>query len=595
MKSNVLFFLMLLICSLMPLSGNASSAGDDDSPPPEGGGPAGGGGGGSPQYFDYYVPLIFSESSKYGESQVIIWTYTSSAVITTFSQDGFGRNVVQYQEPTKLIFTPSLNEGLTNGSLIRLTAPAQVVGQRSSQDIVQDISFAYSILPKRMMGFEYFSPFDGRLSLFSLNSGTTVNIQNIDGTNLIQLIPDGSTLTIDVKIGSYINTSYPTLGVFYSNDEGFSASMAVPRYLHGQSYYFSGDITSPRQNEIDMSYLRINPDSPTVIQFQYRTGLSKNVTIFEKSDFILSNDLVGFYSYNSKVEANLRIKFAYGGIIRSSTIQLMAIEEMNSAELFLNPANYSSYYSLYESTTNYNFTTYDYNNDNYISETRGSLSGLKYETISINNLIDPQILLTTKQVFGFSTLPGKSSHPMSPSLAFLNLPLNTQSFQNITGLKSTWYRFPNLAVINTEIIPGPLEEYTGQLIKVEIKANGSLPVSKFKLEITIDDELEIVETFNFLQVNRSLTFEIRKFMELNVESLNITVDVDVDDEVSELNENDNYKQYDFEVYTNTRLRSTIYLVILVLIGVSIKTIRDKYLRKLKLDRSSVDLILEKES
>ena len=92
-----------------------------------------------------------------------------------------------------------MNEGLTNGSLIRLTAPAQVVGQRSSQDIVQDKSFSYSILPKRMMGFEYFSPFDGRLSLFSLNSGTTVNIQNIDGTNLIQLIPDGSTLTIDVK------------------------------------------------------------------------------------------------------------------------------------------------------------------------------------------------------------------------------------------------------------------------------------------------------------------------------------------------------------------------------------------------------------
>ncbi|MEC8705027.1 MAG: hypothetical protein VXX61_04920, partial [Asgard group archaeon] len=127
------------------------------------------------------------------------------------------------------------------------------------------------------------------------------------------------------------------------------------------------------------------------------------------------------------------------------------------------------------------------------------------------------------------------------------------------------------------------------------KANGSLPVSKFKIEITIDDELEIVDTFNFLQVNRSLIFEIRKFMELNVESLNITVDVDVDDEVSEINENDNYKQYDFEVYTNTRLRSTIYLVILVLIGVSIKTIRDKYLQKLKLDRSSVDLILEKES
>ncbi len=113
-----------------------------------------------------------------------------------------------------------MNEGLTNGSLIRLTAPAQVVGQRSSQDIVQDKSFAYSILPKRMMGFEYFSPFDGRLSLFSLNSGTTVNIQNIDGTNLIQSI-DGSTLTIDVKIGSYINTSYPTLGVFFSNNEGF--------------------------------------------------------------------------------------------------------------------------------------------------------------------------------------------------------------------------------------------------------------------------------------------------------------------------------------------------------------------------------------
>ena len=75
MKFNTLFFLMLLICSLMPLSGNASSAGDDDSPPPGGGGSAGGGGG-SPQYFDYYVPLIFSESSKYGESEVIIWTYT---------------------------------------------------------------------------------------------------------------------------------------------------------------------------------------------------------------------------------------------------------------------------------------------------------------------------------------------------------------------------------------------------------------------------------------------------------------------------------------------------------------------------------------
>ena len=49
----------------------AASAGDEGSPPPAGG--PSGGGGGSPQFYDYYVPLVFDSNHSDGESKIVLW------------------------------------------------------------------------------------------------------------------------------------------------------------------------------------------------------------------------------------------------------------------------------------------------------------------------------------------------------------------------------------------------------------------------------------------------------------------------------------------------------------------------------------------
>ena len=129
---------------------------------------------------------------------------------------------------------------------------------------------------------------------------------------------------------------------------------------------------------------------------------------------------------------------------------------------------------------------------------------------------------------------------MDASLSFLNIPVNTQTSKNISGLESTWYRFPNVAIGNITVVPGPIEEYTGQIIRVEILSNGSLPSSKFTTVITIDDEEPLEFNFDFIPANTTVTFEFERFMEYGKDRINVTVNIDQLNEVNEINEDDNY-------------------------------------------------------
>ena len=114
-----------------------------------------------------------------------------------------------------------------------------------------------------------------------------------------------------------------------------------------------------------------------------------------------------------------------------------------------------------------------------------------------------------------------------------------------------------------EVIPGPVEEYTGQQIRIEIYSNGSLPASQFKIRIEIDEEDPIEETFDFLAANDTLLFKFDRFFEFGKTALNITVEVDIDDEVNEINEDDNFSKADINVEKNIRLRISGYLVLFI--------------------------------
>ncbi len=590
---GVWILLAFLILSSAPgLSVSASSSGDEDAPP-QAGNPGGGGGGGSPNFFDYYIPLVFNGSHKDGQSEIALYTLFPTLLITSFAQNSIGTNFAQLQEPTKIVFNPTDNFGLTNGSLIRTTSPVQIVGQRSTEDIFTDSSFGYSILPRRMMGFEYFAPFDGEISILSLDPGAEVQIQSLSGSHRVEVLSlPARPVSISISKGDYINSSYPTLGAFYSDtEEGMSASMAVPRYLQGSNYYFDSSISSLRPDEVELSYLSINPSQPTEAKFYFANGKTEILEIFEPIEIELDPLLRGFNLTRGVAEANIRIKTAYGGLIRSSTIQLMSIDEMRAGELFLTPSQYSSHFSLSGEDTKFNFSRYDYEVSDYVVESRESEIGFIRQAISVNSLEDSQFILATDELFGMAISPGKVGHPMSPSSSFVLLPLNSQSFKNITGLSGTWYRFANLAVTSVSVIPGPVEEYTGQIIQIIITANGTLPASTFRIEVSLNDEVVIDERYDFLQVNDTIEYNIREFVPYRQESMSVSVMVDIDNEVTEINEEDNETEETFEVQANIRLRVTVVLAVLTISGLIVARIRRFFKQRTAITRAHVDAIL----
>jgi len=590
-KLWITIIITILLTSSAFAATHASSAGGD-APPPSGNPSGGGGGGGSPQFYDYYIPLVFGPSNKLGESEIIFWTISPTAIITTFAQNEFGSNVARQDQPAKIVFKPSENRGLTNGSLIRTTAPVQMTGQRVNEDIYSDHSFAYTILPRRMMGFEYYAPFDGSLSILSLNQQTEVRVTRAGGeTSTYDLTIPAETVTVPVHRGDYINSSNPTVGAFYTTQDGVSASMAVPRYLHGANYYFDGNVAAPRDQEIDRSRVNIIPSQPTPLEVAYVNGTVASFNIFGPTEIKLDPNMRSIHADRGKLAVNLAIKFSYGGNSRASTVQLMSIDEMRAGEFFVTPDGYSTHFSIGKSLTEFNFTRYDYQNDQYIANSRTKETGFEKNVIEVVSRYDSQFIIASDYLFGYSTSPGLASHPMAPSVSFVNVPLNPSTQKNITGLKATWYRYANLAVTGFQIIPGSLEEYTGQLIHIEVKANGTLPASHFKLKISIDGEAVIEESYDFLQVNDTLEFNIRKFLPIGKKSLHVSVNVDTDNTVSEINEDDNTLDQTLPVQRNFRLRFSLILILIGIIVYSIYRLRKWLKQRQKVNRAHVDAIL----
>jgi hypothetical protein len=212
---------------------------------------------------------------------------------------------------------------------------------------------------------------------------------------------------------------------------------------------------------------------------------------------------------------------------------------------------------------------------------------MRYEGLS-----DSHIVLGDEAAFGIITSPGIASHPMAPSVSFLNLPLNPSSTKpNTTGLLATWFRFPNLAVSSIDIIPGPPEEYTGQEIRISVISNGTLPASRFNLIISIDQENVLEEEFDFLQVNQTLIFSFTKFLSYGKTAINVTARVDVADSVNEINEDDNSSSLDVEVVKNIRLRFTIYGIIILIIGYIANRTRKSIKSRREKNRAHVDTII----
>jgi hypothetical protein len=487
--------------------------------------------------------------------------------------DPAGSFQIYVPNPSKFTFNPTENRGLTNGSRIRTTSPVLVSGQRTTEDIYHDRSFGYSILSSRMMGFEYTSPFDGFISLVSLSQDTVIKVKHPGEFSQDRDIL-GSTITLAVKEGTYINSTRPTNAAFISYADGTSASMAVPGYLRGSNYIFDADVTAHKSEEIKRSYILIDPKQPTELEFQYSNGEKDTQIIFQKTKFGLNPALRSINSSHGKIDVTLRNIFDYGGITRSSTLQLIAAPEMRSGEIFATAKGYSSHLVAIQNNTSFGTAVVDDDFRQCITEIASQEECLSSRHIfnkssgmsfSFNSLNDNLVLIGNNSAFGFFSLPGKTSHPMSASLAFLNIPLNTETNrENVTGILATWYRFPNLAVIDLSIEPRPHEEYTSQTIRAEVISNGSLPASRFRIEISIDKKVEVDETYDFLQVNETLVFEISKFISYGKNTLDISVNVDVDDQVNEINEEDNKQSFGVKIKKNIRLRWSIYGLLTIL-------------------------------
>ena len=591
MKIATTIFIILIIIS--PINIDASSSGDDGSASSSS---TSSGGGGAPQFYDYYVPLVFDETHKDGYSEVSIWIIQPSALITSFTLNDAGVNSIQVSEPVKMTFNPVDNQGLTNGSRIRATSPMLVVGHRTNEDIFSDTSFAYSILIDRMMGFQFVSPVDGWISVFTLTSNTRIDVKNSED----QIIPTtinsaSSARAIQVKKGDFINASAPITGAFISYNNGTYASMAVPKYLQGHDYIFDTDLMAERPEEIVLSYLTIIPDEPTEIQLLYPDSGIEKLIIEKPVQIKLSKNLRAIHSDRSKVSVTIHQKTVYGGLIRQSLVQLISSTEMRAGELFITPMGFSTHISVLKENSTFTTGIYDAEISNYNLAARTGISRNLFETIQYQGLSDSHLIIGDQESFSFITSPGKASHPMAPSVTFLNLPLNPSTNKpNVTGITSTWFRFPNLAIAEIKIIPGPPEEYTGHKIFVKIISNGSLPASRFNLVIRIDEEDVLEEEYEFLQVNSSLEFTFNEFFSFGKTSIKVTARVDVNDNVNEINEDDNLASLIVVVNQNIRLRISIFIAISLAIIFVIHRIRRRVKKRSQKIRSHVDTIITTE-
>ncbi len=590
---NTLIIILILLASTH--NAIASSSGDESHPPAGGGG--GGGGGGSPQFFDYFIPLVFNSSNPRGSSEIVVWSFQRTTIITTFALDKAGSNRMDLEtKPTKLVFNTEDNIGLTNGSLIRSTAPLLVTGQRLTQDIYSDNSFAYSILPSRMMAFEFKAPFDGWLSIFT-QQPVEVRLDNPSLDFPKKFFSQGGIMpAISVREGDYINSTEPMLGAFISYTNGTSATIAMPRYLKGNDYVLDTDISAPREDEIDRSYIQIDPEKPTKIIFTYNDGHMENATIFDRTYFKLDSNLRAINSTRGYIDVSLHIQYEYAGVIRASTVQLASATEMRAGELFFVPSGYSSHFGIINTATSLISVVYreDPSKPGYYLSSRRIFNRTRLDTYRIIPEDPGQIIVANDSLFSVVVSPGFVGNPMSPSIAFFNIPLNSQSTKYTQGLKSTWYRYPNLAVKSIEVVPGPPEEYTGQIIRVTILSNGSLPTGKFSLKIVIDDEEPFEKTYDFMQAGAVTVFEFRRFLNFGKTMLNVTVNLDINNDVNEINENDNFMRGDFNVLHNLRIRVSLYMILiatLIYIGYRVRkyliTQRDK-------NRQHIDAIITME-
>ncbi|MHA2101179.1 MAG: CARDB domain-containing protein [Candidatus Kariarchaeaceae archaeon] len=592
---NLKVSLLILLVLMTPIFIDGASSGDDDPPPPPSS--SSGGGGGSPEFYDYYIPLIFNDSHRHGYSEVSIWIVQPTILITSFGLSEAGNNLAQISTPIKLTFNPNENPGLTNGSLIRATTPLLVVGHRTSEDIYSDNSFAYSILIDRMMGFQFISPVNGWISVFTLTQNAQILIPDGKGNSIpINILAGGSNEAIPVRKGDFINSTVPVNAAFISYENGTYASMAVPKYLQGSDYIFDSDLTQARENEIKLSSLNIIPEKPTEIQLLYENAEIERIAIFGPTNLYLSRNLRAIHSTRGEISVSIFQKHAYGGLLRTSLVQLIAASEMRAGELFVSPEGFSTHISTLNEDTNFVTGIFDINSNNYVAASKTNISRTLYEVVRYVGLSDAHIILGDEASFSIITSPGLASHPMAPSVAFLNLPLNPSSTKpNATGLTSTWFRFPNLAVSSIDIIPGPPEEYTGQEIRIRIISNGTLPASRFNVIITIDQENVLEEEFDFLQVNSTLEFTFTKFLSYGKTAINITARVDITDNVNEINEDDNSSSLDVQVIRNIRLRLTISGLIILIVLYFLNRIRKSIKLRKELNRSHVDTIINFEN
>ncbi len=564
-----------------------SSEGDPGTPPAGGGG----GGGGSPQFFDYYVPLIFNSSHADGKSIIQITFIQPSVLITTFAQDKAGVTQSQIRTPQTIILDPDNARGLTNGSLIRTTSPVQVIVQRNTQDISWDHSFSYTILPIRMAGYEYRAPFDGFIAIFTKTQDTQVNIRHRNGTVKSGRIFIPNTMKMfSVTSGAYINTSRSTIGAFYTTIGGYKASMAVPKFLRGKDYIFSGNLYNLNNNQVDLSKIRIFTDHPTELQIQYVNNQIKKLAIFGDTVLPLTSSIRGIKSLRGDISVSVEINIAYGGILRSSSVELMAAPEMRAGELFAYSSGFSESFSVINQQTNMTLLHFDTNQ--YRVAYRDIPVYSKYDTHEILTEVVPSVLVANHSLFGIGTSPGKIGNPMSPSMAYLPLPLNSQTlFRNVTGVKSTWYRFIDLAVNSITFFPKPPEEFSSQTIIVKIVSNGSLPAGEFVYTVTIDGKEVAKNTVTFLPVNNTIELKFNQFLPFDTKTLSVVVSVDINNQVNEITKNDNNLSINVPVVQNLRLRGTFYLVLTIIAVLTGRYFYRKYKEKQTEEEGRVDMIL----
>ncbi|MDH5403837.1 MAG: hypothetical protein OEY49_15175, partial [Candidatus Heimdallarchaeota archaeon] len=368
MKRLVFLLIIGIILGSLPVNPFDAPGGEDNSSPP-----SSGGGGGGPQYYDYLIPLVFNNSHPDGESEVSIWLFQQTVIYTSFILDEFGSTAMRIYYPTKLTFSPSVNTGLTNGSLIRvLQIPAQVVGHRSTEDVYSDNSFSYTVLPNRMLGFEFISPLSGIISVIGLQAGTEVVITHPDeeyGTSSFIFDPSDP-LVLNVVEGSIIVSTYPITGAFYhSSSLGTYTTLAVPSYFFGRTYIFDGELNAPNFNEYDRSYIGINPSESTEIRFIFSNRSYVDSIIFGPTHIKLDRDLVGIHAKRGELEVHIRQQVDYGGLTRISSVQLFSAENMFAAQLFIIPTEFSSHYGVIQANTSYNRGYFDelINNYAYVS------------------------------------------------------------------------------------------------------------------------------------------------------------------------------------------------------------------------------------